>query len=275
LTKTSFVKLPKPFLCSVITEETPENSINAIRISEYEGAEAFLYDLRELNVKYHNKEDLSKIFSITDKPIMVYYYRRWEHIPAVNDEERAKAYLTAIEAGASAVDMMGDLFDPCPMEISRKIDIIEKQRKLMKDIRERGGEVMISCHTLVRMSTEEILSQVREVVNTREPDMVKIVPRVETEDELLEAFRSTATLKRELKIPFIHIAMGTYNRIHRIVGPMLGSSLCFCVPYYNKDVTLEQPLLRATRKIFDNWVWRAIEKEEGDLHDQSANSRRR
>jgi hypothetical protein len=260
--KHSFVHLAKPFLCSVITEETPENSIHAIRTSEYDGSQAFLYDLRQLNVKYHNREDLARIFSTTDKPIMLYYYRGRPHIPEVSDEERVRSYLAGVEAGASAVDVMGDLFDPSPMQITQNGEAIEKQKRLIKDIRDRGGEAMISCHTLVKMSTEEVLSQVKEIVETRKPDMVKIVPRIETEDELLEAFQTTVALKRELSIPFIHIAMGAYNRIHRIVGPMLGSSLCFCVPYYNKDATLEQPLLRATRQVFDNWVWKAVAKNE-------------
>jgi 3-dehydroquinate dehydratase type I len=255
----SFVNHPKPFLCSVITEETPENSIYAIRTSEFDGAEAYLYDLKQLDRKYHNKEDLSRIFLSTDKPVIVYYYRKLGR-PAVSDEERVTSFLTSVEAGASAVDMMADLFDPSPLEISRKPETVEKQKRLIDEIHKRGGEAMISNHTMVQMTTEQVLEHA-ETIQARGPDMLKIVPRVNNEQDLLEAFRTTVALKEKLTIPFIHIVMGPYNKIHRIVGPMLGSSCCFCVPYYNKDATLEQPLLRATREVFNNFVWRAVSKD--------------
>ena len=252
--RASFVNHRKPFLCSVITEETPEMSIYAIRSSEFDGAEAYLYDLRQLDIKYHTREALTRIFNATDKPIMVYYYRRANR-PPVSDEVRAQTYLLSIEAGASAVDLMADLFDPSPLELTYNQDAIAKQMELIAAIRERGGEAMVSNHTLVPMSTEKVLEHARAIL-TRKPDMLKIVPRAATEEDLLEAFNTTAALRKELTIPFIHIVMGKYNAIHRVVGPMLGSALCFCVPYYNKDSTLEQPLLRATREVFRNWVWR-------------------
>jgi 3-dehydroquinate dehydratase len=250
-----FVHHSKPFLCSVITEETPENSLYAIRTSEFDGAEAYLFDLRQLDVKYHNKEDLSRIFLSTDKPLMVYYYRNRPHIPQVSDEDRAKSYLLSVEAGASAVDIIADLYEPSPLEICKNPAIIAKHQKLIEEIHKRGGEAMLTSHTNAVMSTAQVLEHAKALEN-RGPDMLKIVSRADSEDALLEALQTTAALKRQLKIPYIYISAGDYGKIQRIVGPMLGSALTFCVPYYNKDSTLEQPLLRSTRQVYNNFNWR-------------------
>jgi 3-dehydroquinate dehydratase len=252
----SFVGLPRPALCAVITEVTPDAAIRTMRNSEFDGADAFLFDLRKLDRAFHTSEQLASIFLSTDKPVMVYYYRRpVRGFEPVSDEVRAETFLACVEAGASAVDIMADLFDPNDLELSRHPEAVERQRDLMERIRSLGGEPMLSSHTLVPMTTEAVVAHVKELVE-RGPDMVKIVPRVETEDDLLEAMRTTVALRNAVDLPFIHIVMGEYNRIHRIIGPTLGSAVCFCVPYYAEDATLEQPLLRATRQVFDNFVWR-------------------
>ncbi|GHT46230.1 hypothetical protein FACS189454_07040 [Planctomycetales bacterium] len=235
----------------MITEETPENSLYAIRTSEFDGADAYLYDLCQLNVKHHNKAALSRIFLSTDKPVMVYYYRR---NPAVSDEDRAKAYLLSAEAGVSAVDVIADLFDRSPLELSRNPAAMTKRKELIKEIHDRGGEAMLSNHAMVVMTTAQVLEHAK-VMEDQGPDMVKIVSKADSEDTLVDSFKTTLELKRHLSVPFIYITMGNYGQIQRIVGPMLGSACTFCVPYYNKDSTWEQPLLRATRQVFDNAIW--------------------
>jgi hypothetical protein len=262
----SFVNLPKPFLCAEIDEETPLDSIYAIRNAEYDGAAAVYCNFLALDRKYLNREDLSKIFSSTTLPVLVMNYRRGDNrMPAITDEERAESFLLAVEAGASAVDVFGDIFDPSPMQLSRKPGTVERQRRLIKDIHDRGGEVMLSCHTLVPMKTEEVLAQAREVIETRRPDMIKIVPQAATEDDLLEALKTTSVLRRELTIPFLHVVMGKYTRIHRVTAPMFGSACCLCVPSYKKGANTEQPLLRATRQVWNNFVWQPVVRnnEEG------------
>lgn len=247
--------VPRPFLCAVITEPTPESAIHAIRTAEFDGARAYLLDLLQLRRQFHTLQDLRRIICSTHKPVMVYYYRRpgaqWDQ---VSDDVRADAFKLSVEAGAAAVDMMADFFDPSPLELSHNADAIARQKDFICLVHDLGGEVLISSHTMVPMSTDEVLGHVRHMLE-RQPDLVKIVPRVPTERSLLEAFATTVALRHELDRPFIHIAMGEYNAIHRIVGPLLGSAACFCVPYYNEGSTIEQPLLRSTRLVFDNLVW--------------------
>ena len=68
--------------------------------------------------------------------------------------------------------------------------------------------------------------------------------------------KTTISLKKELKLPFIHIVMGQYGKMHRFVGPMLGSSLVFCVESYTPTGHKEQPLVRSAKAVFDNLDWR-------------------
>ena len=257
----SFVNQMKPFLVSVVTDTDPDACICTMRDSEFEGAQAYDLHLRHLERKYHNYKDIRRIVLSTNKPVMTIYYRRQatqiSDAPgtSLTDDERAEAYLMSIKAGASAIDMMGDLFDPSPLEISRKPEIVEKQKRFIEQIHTEGGEVILSSHTWVVMDTAQVLEHASELAS-RGADMVKIAAKVESEDDLVEAFKTTIAMKRELKVPFIHICMGEHGKIHRIVGPMLGSSLVFCVNRYSLRSTKDQPQLRATREVFNNFEWR-------------------
>ena len=94
--------------------------------------------------------------------------------------------------------------------------------------------------------------------------MVKVAAAVNSEEELLEAFETTVALKKELKVPFIHICMGQYGKLHRFVGPMLGSSLIFCVQQYTPKGHKEQPLVRSAKAVFDNLDWHVARSALGE-----------
>ncbi len=248
----SFVNLPKPFIVSVITETDPESCIATIRNSEYDGANAFDLHLRSLEQQYHNVNDLERIIKCTSKPMLMINYRgdnKWRG--QLNDEERVESHLIAVKAGASACDIISDIYDPSPMELSRKPEIIDKQKRLIDKIHSMGAEVLMSSHTWVSMTTEQVVEHMKEQ-ESRGADMVKIAAAVNNEEQLLEAFRTTIELKKELKVPFVHICMGEYGKLHRFVGPMLGSSLIFCVQQYTPKSHKEQPLVRAAKAVFDN-----------------------
>jgi len=93
----SFVKLPKPFIVSVITETDPDSCIATIRNSEYDGADAFDLHLRSLERQYHNVNDLERIIKCTSKPVMMINYRsdnKWRG--QLTDEERVESHLIAV-----------------------------------------------------------------------------------------------------------------------------------------------------------------------------------
>lgn len=264
--KPSFANLPKPFIASVITESDPDSCIAAIRNSEYDGAHAFDLHLRSLEQQYHNTHDLGRIIKSTSRPMLMINYRSNEHWAGqASDEDRVESHLMAVKAGASACDIMGDMYDPSPLEISYKPEAIDKQKRLIDKIHKMGSEVLMSSHTWVSMNTEQTIEHMK-ALESRGADMVKIANAVDSEEELLEAFRTTVELKKELNVPFVHICMGEFGKIHRFVGPLLGSSLIFCVQQYTQRGHKEQPLVRAAKAVFDNLDWRvarsAIEKEE-------------
>ena len=248
----SFVNLPKPFIVGVVTASDPDSAIANIRNSECDGAQAFDLHLLSLERQYHNVNDLERIIKSTHRPIMTINYRgtnTWTS-PGT-DEERVEAHLMGVKAGSSACDLMGDLFDPSPMELTHDPTAIDRQRRLIDQIHSMGAEVIMSSHTWVPMTAEQVVEHLKQL-EARGADMVKIAASVNNEEELLEAFRTTVALKNELKIPFIHICMGQYGKLHRCVGPMLGSALTFCVKSYTPKGHKEQPLVRAAKAVFDN-----------------------
>lgn len=251
----SFAKLPKPFLVSVITDNDPDTALATIRNSEYDGAQAFDLHLRTLEYKYHNLKDLERIIKSTDRPILTINYREDPSKPGhANDDERVESHLLAVQAGVSACDLMGDLFDPNPMQITFKPEAVDKQKRLIDKIHGMGAEVVMSSHTWVHMKTEDTIEHLQNLAD-RGADMVKVATSVNSEEELIEALRTTVELKKALKVPFIHICMGQYGKIHRFVGPMLGSSLIFCVQSYTVNGHKEQPLLRSAKAVLDNMDW--------------------
>ncbi len=252
----SFVNQPKPFIVSVVTEPDPDSAIATIRNSEYDGANAMDLHLRALERQYHNVHDLERIIKCTSRPIMLINYRgndTWEG--QKNDEERLESLRLGVRAGASACDIMGDFFDPSPMEITRKPEIIDRQKQLIDELHAAGVEVIMSSHTWVHMTTEQVVEHLKSL-EARGADMVKVAAAVNSEADLCEAFETTVALKKELKVPFIHICMGQYGKLHRFVAPMMGSSLIFCVQKYTPKGHKEQPLIRAAKAVFDNLDWR-------------------
>jgi len=227
-----------------------------MRNAAYDGTDAYGMMLDFLDQKHHNKEDFQRIFAYAaDRPILTMYYRNVNRISqGLTEQDMVDCQLLAVEAGATMCDVIGDTFDPSPLELSRKPDIIDKQRRLVEKIHAMGGEVLMSSHTWEFMTAEQTLGHFH-ALEQRGGDMVKIAMCARSEDELLEAIRTTVLAKRELKVPFLHVCMGQYGKIHRVISAMLGSALVLCVERYTSISHREQVLLRATRAVLDNLDW--------------------
>jgi 3-dehydroquinate dehydratase len=93
-------------------------------------------------------------------------------------------------------------------------------------------------------------------LESRGPEVVKIVTTVNTEEELAEALSTTIVLNRELKIPFIHLCGGKYSRPHRFMCPVLGTSILFAVPHYSDRYPgLAQPTIKSIKAVLENIHW--------------------
>jgi 3-dehydroquinate dehydratase type I len=156
-----------------------------------------------------------------------------------------------VESGASMCDIMSDIFDPSPRQLTKKQRAIDKQKKLIDQIHSMGAEVLMSSHTGDFLTAEETIEHAKAMEN-RGADMIKIVVKGTSEAEMQEAFQITSLLKKELKVPFLHICAGQYGKIHRAMAPLFGSALVLCVQSYTAGSYHEQVLLRAIKAVYDN-----------------------
>lgn len=275
-----FTELPRPFIVGVINEPDPANCIKTIKMSEYDGADAFDLYLHTLEKKYLNKEDLRAIFSSTTRPVLTLNYR-WNFKGPINitDEERMRQHLLALEAGSAGIDMEADFFDEVPgpipwtkeayhyaicpdsppREISYHPKAIERQIKVIKEVQRAGGEVLLSAHTRIPLSADKII-QIAKDLEKRGPNMIKIVAVCRNDEDAIENFKACITLKRALRVPFQVQGHGEHGKITRIVNPMLGAMLVFCHQTLKPGGFHDQPLIRAIKSVFQNMDWINVTK---------------
>ncbi|MHB9031942.1 MAG: type I 3-dehydroquinate dehydratase [Anaerolineae bacterium] len=247
--KPLFSQQKLPMLLASMTDPDPAKSICTIRNAIFGGADGFTYHLECLGQEYVNLESLQKIIDYTcDKPLYTMNYRT---NPAKSDEERVEELLLSVQAGASMIDMMGDMFDPCKLELTFDKEAVLKQRRVIERVHELGGEVLMSSHTFVYMTAEEVLKHTQEL-EARGADFVKIAMSVNSPEEALDAMKTTTLVSRELKVPFLHVCMGQYGKLHRAISPLLGSCFGLCVQQYTPSGHKDMPLLRAERAVLDN-----------------------
>ncbi len=184
---------------------------------------------------------------------MFYFYRN-DKQQQLDDDARQEVLLAAADAGASIIDVMGDLYDPSPMELTHNPTAIDKQKRLIEKIHSKGVDVVMSSHMSCYRTAEQVLEHLSESAS-RGADVVKIVTTVNSPDELAEAFRTTMLLKRELKKPFIHLCNGSYSRPHRFMGPALGVSIFFAVSHYEPRYNMGQPTIRSQKMVQDSLHW--------------------
>ena len=249
----SFLRLQAPYLAAIVAEATPELASASILNGEHEGAEAFMVDLSLWARGALTRETLARVFHCTGRPMMPLCYRsRNLSAEAMDDDARAELMLLTIEAGAAACDIMGDMYAPAPRERTRDEGAIGKQKRLIERIHAMGAELLMSSHAQNEfIPAEDVLEHLRDFTS-RGVDIAKIVVRADTEDELLEAFRTTVLLKRQLKAPFVHLCSGKYGRLQRYVAPSLGAALTFGV---RTSVEGPQPLVSAARRVLNELNW--------------------
>lgn len=249
----SFLGLQSPYLAAIIEGATPEASIASILKCEHDGAEAFAVNLAGWEPDKLTLGELSRVFHCTGRPMMPLCYRSGNlAADKVDDDARAELLLLAVEAGAAACDIMGDMYDPAPRERTHDRQAIEKQKRLSDRVHAQGAEVLMSSHASNEFLTgEEILEHLSDFVS-RGADIPKIVVRADSDDEVIEAFRTTVLLKRELKVPFVHLCCGTYGRLQRYVAPSLGAALTFGV---ESSLQGPQPLVGSARALLNELNW--------------------
>ena len=102
---------------------------------------------------------------------------------------------------------MGDMF--CRYEFGMTYDenAVNEQKKLIRQIHDKGKSVLMSAHVPRFLSAEEVI-QMAAAQQARGADIAKIVTVAETETEEMGNLRITALLKHELDIPYLFLGEG-------------------------------------------------------------------
>ena len=262
--RASFAHAPSPLVIGVIRERTADDCIAAIRQNEYAGADAYDLHLSVLDEEFRNEESIRKILQCTALPVLALNYNQnyaRETYEAAEDDRIGLLRLSA-GAGVSAVDMQGYSFSPevkfafakeyaadlpfaakCPNEVALAPEAVARQVAFIDEMHQRGVEVLISCHTGVYLNTEETLALAR-LFEARGADVIKLVMPCDTDEQLAEQFTTLLTLKNEIACTVHMHCSGSKGAITRVVNPMLGAHLSFCVERYGINQVSDQLPLR-------------------------------
>lgn len=248
--KSTFLKHEKALLTVMLKCEFPETAIGQIRNALCCGAEAFGLQAEILKKEYQNQETYERIFKETQgKPIYATYYRCTNNTDKT-DDELAEGLLTLADSGATLCDVVGDLYDKQPDELSVREDAIKKQMLLIDKLHDKGVEVLISSHVMNYTSAERVLEIAFEQ-KRRGADIVKIVTGADNMDQQIENLRITNLLKKELGVPFLFLSVGECS-IHRRLGSRLGCCMSLCVYEHDALSAFVQPFLSVSKKIRDD-----------------------
>ena len=258
-------KLVSPVIAGVIREKTAGSAVAEIKNCVYDGAG--MIDLHMSCLENIDADSLQYIIKSSKVPVLALNYNKsynWQDL-GLSEEERVNTFLNAVSAGAAGIDMQGYTFDAKskdafvgedkysftkgnPKEVVTDADIISKQCELIEKVHCMGGEVLLSCHPGISMTCEQVV-ELALFLEKRSPDIIKIVTFAKDENDLLESFKTMLMLKKELKTPVSYHTNGAAGSLSRIVNPVLGGHIVFCVDRYNEGSTMEQLDLKTAGRI--------------------------
>ena len=261
-------KMCTPALAGVVREKNIRGAIAEIKNCKYDGAT--MIDLHMSCLEDTSVESLKKIISSSALPVLALNYNstyKWENA-GFSEEERVASYLRAVEAGAAGIDMQGYTYHLpsksgfCgvdkysftkgdPKEIVTDEAIISKQCELIEKVHAMGAEVLLSCHPGIVMNCEQVV-ELALFLEKRNPDIIKIVTKSENEDDLTESIKTMMVLKKEIKTPISYHTNGNAGMLSRIINPLLGGQIAFCVDRYNEGSTMEQIDLKTAAAVVEN-----------------------
>lgn len=263
--RTKLSQLPAPALAGVVREKSVRAALAEITNCKYDGAT--MIDLHLPCLSSTDTETIRQITSASPLPILALNYSVASEgdDPDIKERERVESLLRAVEAGADGIDIQGYTFDPksrtgfygedvCsfthgnPKEIVTDTGVISKQCELIERVHSMGAEVLLSCHPGIPMSAETVV-ELALFLEERKPDVIKIVTTARGEDDLAESIRAMTMLKKEVKTPVTYHANGKAGMLSRIINPLLGGQIAFCVDRFHEDTVTEQLDLKTAASI--------------------------
>lgn len=240
-----FLKENRPTIVGMLKSDTADGIIAEIgRMSEDE-PDAYGFQIEVLRLKDRNRDNYQRIFAaMNGKPSYVTHYARCNCRDFTDDELMRELY-TAIECGATLVDVRCDLYDRRPDEFTTDTAAVKKQKEVIKTIHEMGAQVLMSAHTFKFLPPEKVL-EIALAQQERGTDVIKIVTNADTEAELLSNFETSILLKERISTPALFLCNGDYCKKHRILGPVLGG--CMYLSVENSRTEDNQPTVRRAKE---------------------------
>jgi 3-dehydroquinate dehydratase len=213
-----------------------------------DGAEAFCIQLEILRPEERTLEKLKKLFAACgNRPIYITAYRE-----GLDEEGCVELMLRGLEAGATLIDIMGDLYHPEVTQMTFDEEAIAKQKALIDLIHSRGGEVLMSAHLRDYYDPDTVMKFAHAQAE-RGVDIVKIVSFAHTEEQMMANINLAHRMKKELDRPYLFLNSGEYGRLLRQIGPAFGVCMYLCMDSYHlPQNSKEQPILRAMHTIREN-----------------------
>ncbi|MHB1151148.1 MAG: type I 3-dehydroquinate dehydratase [Eubacteriales bacterium] len=223
----SFIHSDRPLITVIFYARTPEQALETI-IPSLPYCDAYCWQMDHLEGRYRTKEHISMIISeMGDHPCYVTNYMRGNACPGLSYDEIAGQLLLALDCGATLIDVTGDMYNAQPYELSFDQTAVSKQKDLIAEIHRRGGEALMSSHVLQYRTTEEVV-QIACAHTERGADIAKIVTAADDREQLDENLRTTVFLHSRLPIKSLFLCGGSFCRLHRLLGPLLGSCIYLC-----------------------------------------------
>jgi 3-dehydroquinate dehydratase len=246
----SFLNSTSPFITEMVQVPTIAQAKDKFKTAIQNGATAIGFQMHVLNHEFRSQEVLTSLFDLAqDKPIYFTNYRGGLN-DGKTDDELANGLFLGLKCGATIVDVMGDMFCPSIDELTTDTVAIKKQIDLINKIHDFGGEVLMSSH-VQKFRTPERVLEMALAQQQRGADVVKIVTGADTKEEELKNLEICHLLKKELKVPFLFLSGGAFNKLHRNIGPALGVCMWLCFSNYDETTYVGPPLIQDVIKIKD------------------------
>jgi len=261
-------RLEAPALAGVVKETNVRGAIAEIKNCMYD--RATMIDLHMSCLENSDVDSLKQIIGASRLPVLALNYNTtydWADA-GFSEQQRVDSFLRAVEAGAAGIDMQGYTFHrPSkdaffgedkysftkgnPKEIITDEAIISQQCELIERVHFSGAEVLLSCHPGIPMTSQQVVDLAL-FLEKRNPDIIKIVTTAHNEEDLAESIRTMLLLKKEIRTPISYHANGAAGSLSRIINPLLGGHIAFCVDRYTGASVLEQLDLRAVAAVVEN-----------------------
>ena len=235
----------------------PRSEAHAIALSRAgyaDGADGTCYELASLPPAERTVEVFRRIIAATPLPTIFCTYRN-DLFLGEDDEARMESLFRAAEAGADYIDVMGDLYDPSPVQLTRSAEAVERQRKTIERIHALGAKAIVSSHVPDRTLTCDEIVEHLQAQADRGADVCKLVTFLPTAADYVECVKALARLNEGFPRPWILLGGGAFGRLQRFTGPGFGCAVEFGVHDYDPQESYDQPTIRSLREGLDAISW--------------------